>query len=100
MEMYADGVEDQWGTGYKVAMRKLNCFRTPATTCAARLRSIVCYRFQRKVDIIYSVGDMRSPEQEFDSACRELKLNKASGIDEIPSITLKAAIESNTELFR
>ena len=29
-----------------------------------------------------------------------MTINKASGIDGIPNITLKAAIESNTELFR
>ena len=36
----ADVDENPWGSGYKMVMRKLNCFRPPATTYAAKLKSI------------------------------------------------------------
>ena len=35
-----------------------------------------------------------------ESVCREMKINKTTGIDGIKNIALKAAIKSNTELFR
>ena len=34
--MRANVDENPWGTGYKVLMRKLNCFRKPAKTSAAK----------------------------------------------------------------
>ena len=50
--------------------------------------------------------DIRSPEeipevsrQELESVCGEMKINKTPEIDVIPNMALKAAIESNTELF-
>ena len=38
--------------------------------------------------------------QEFDAVWREMKLRKAPGIDGIPNVALKVAIENNFEMFR
>ena len=38
--------------------------------------------------------------QELESVCREMKINKAIGIDGITNIAIRAVIESYTELFR
>lgn len=106
-EMCADLDENPWGTGYKVVMRKLNCFRPPATESAEKLQSIVEGLFPERAEITYAVRDSMShddiPEvsgQEFDAVWKEMKLRKAPGIDGIPNVALKVAIENNVEVFR
>ena len=56
-----------------------------------------------KAPLVLTYIDYEIPEvsrQELELVCREMKINKAPGIDGIPNIVLKATIESNAELFR
>ena len=61
--MSTDVDENPWRTGYKVVMRKPNCFRSPATICTAKIQSIIEDIFLRRAEIPHSVQDMQSPEE-------------------------------------
>ena len=89
-QMCADVDENPCRTGYKMVMRKLNCFRPPATTYAAKLQSIIVWSTEKIPEASW---------QKLESVYREMKINKKPGIDGIPNIGLTATIESNTELF-
>ena len=86
---------------------KLNCFRSPATESAEKLQSIVEGLFPKGAEITYAVRDSMFRDdfpkvsgQEFNAVWREIKLRKSPGIDGIPNVALKVAIENNVEVFR
>ena len=83
-----------------------SAFSSPPTTCAAKLQSIFVNLSPQRAEFLYSVRDMRSPEEipevsrhELESVCREMKINKAPGIDGISTIALRAAIELFRQVF-
>ena len=64
-------------------MRKINCFRSSATTCAAKLQLIIDDLFLRSAEFTYSMRNLQSPDeipevssQELKSVCREMILIK------------------------
>ena len=50
--------------GYKVVMRKLNCFRPPATQSEERLQSVVESIFPKRADNTYALRDSMSVSME------------------------------------
>lgn len=98
---------DPWGRAYKAkeVMMRVKCQAMPAPMCPELLRKIVSVLFpeqpecdhhieQDEEEVIPSV----TPE-ELRRACAKMRNTKAPGLDGIPNIALKAAINAAPGMF-
>ena len=97
---------DPWGRPYRVVMGKLKPTRLRPPTCPNLMLNIVTTLFPRQAEGHYNfdqlvVDDVIPPisKEELLMACRKMSNNKAPGLDNIPNIALRVAINAQPDIF-
>lgn len=102
-ELVEEVDKDPWGRPYMVIMSRLNNWRQP--TCTKLMKTIVNTLFPRQEALTYTLNENNIEEfpritpEELANACKKLHTKKAPGVDGIPNIALKLAIETSPDMF-
>ncbi|KMQ84101.1 reverse transcriptase, partial [Lasius niger] len=101
-----DEVEtDTWGRPYKVVMTRLKSQSMPSPTCPELLKKIITALFPQQPELNHSIEQYEAEtippvtEVQLLEACGRVGNTKAPGLDGIPNIALKAAINAAPGLF-
>lgn len=98
--------KDTWGRPYKVVMTKLKRSYMPTPTCPKLMYKIVNALFPQQQEYSHDISPITDLEhiprvnmEELLKACTKIGNNKAPGLDGIPNIALKAAIQKRPDIF-
>lgn len=98
--------EDPWGRPYKIVMKKIKGGYIPPPKCPEVLSRVVTTLFPNQPDIPCAMAEEMDAddiplitEEELLAACRRIGNNKAPGLDGIPNIALKHAIQAHPAEF-
>ncbi len=95
---------DPWGKPYKIVMKKLKGVVSTNIMCPILMQNTVNALFPQQSLRAFQIPHVNEaiPEvtmEELNESCSKLGSNKAPGLDCIPNVALKLAIDAKPELF-